>query len=134
MDGVQLDLLITGTPQEPGFKREEQDSFRFYGFRQAAAASRKSDPPYARGTLFSEPNFYCMARYFFNVHGERSGPDWVGEELPDHEAAWKEATVMAGEIFKDIDGKFRPGQDWSLEVTDERRNPLYFIRVIAEEI
>jgi hypothetical protein len=75
-----------------------------------------------------------MARYFFNVLSERSGPDWVGEELPDNEAAWKEATVIAGEVFKDIDGKFRPGQDWSLEVTDERRNPLYLIRVSAEEI
>jgi hypothetical protein len=75
-----------------------------------------------------------MAKYFFNVHGGASGPDQVGEELPNDEAAWKEATMIAGELFKDIDGKFRPGQEWSLEVTDERRNPLYFIRVSGEEI
>jgi hypothetical protein len=75
-----------------------------------------------------------MARYFFTVHHEGSGPDMEGEELPSDEAAWHEATLIAGELFKDIDGKFRPGQEWSLEVTDERRNPLYFIRVSAEQI
>jgi hypothetical protein len=133
MDGIQLDLRITGTPQEPRFKWQEQDSFRLYGLRFAAAGARIR-PRMGAGTLFLDPNFNCMARYFFNVRGERSGPDWVGEDLPDDEAAWKEATVIAGDVFKDFDGKFRPGQDWSLEVTDERRNPLYFIRVIAEEI
>jgi hypothetical protein len=75
-----------------------------------------------------------VPRYFFNVGGERSVSDTVGEELPDDEAAWKEATLIAGEIFKDIDGKLRPGHDWWLEVTDERRNPIYSIRVSAERI
>jgi hypothetical protein len=75
-----------------------------------------------------------VSRYFFNVHGEVSGPDQVGEELPNDEAAWHEATLIAGELFKEVDGKFRPGQEWSLEVTDERRNPVYFIRVSAEQI
>jgi hypothetical protein len=75
-----------------------------------------------------------MATYFFNICTAESVPDQVGEELPNDEAAWKEATMIAGEVFKDIDGKFRPGQEWSLEVTDERRNPVYFIRVSGEEI
>jgi hypothetical protein len=75
-----------------------------------------------------------MARYFFTIHNEGGAYDTEGEDLPNDEAAWREATLMAGELFKDIDGKFRPGQDWSLEVTDERRNPLYFIRVSAEQI
>jgi hypothetical protein len=57
-----------------------------------------------------------------------------GEEMPNGNAAWHEAALIAGELFKDIDGKFRPGQKWSLEVTDEHRNPFYFIRVSAEEI
>jgi hypothetical protein len=75
-----------------------------------------------------------MPRYFFNIHHEGSGPDVEGEELPNDEAAWLEATLLARELFKETDGKFRPGQEWSVEVTDERRNPLYFIRVSAEEI
>jgi hypothetical protein len=86
------------------------------------------------GTLFFGPHLLRMARYFFNVRSEGSDPDMEGEELPNDEAAWREATLVAGELFKDIDGRFRPGQEWSLEVTDERRNPLYFIRVSAERI
>jgi hypothetical protein len=35
--------------------------------------------------------------------------------------------MVAGELFKEIDGKFRPGQEWSLEVTDRQRQPLYVI-------
>jgi hypothetical protein len=75
-----------------------------------------------------------MARYFFNVVNGKSGPDMVGEELRDNEAAWHEATLIVGELFKDIDGRFRPDQEWSLEVTDERRNPIYYIRVNGEEV
>jgi hypothetical protein len=56
-----------------------------------------------------------------------------GEELLDDNAAWHEATIIAGELFKDIDGKFQPGHEWSLEVTDEQRKPLYVIRVSAEK-
>ena len=54
-----------------------------------------------------------MPRYFFNVHNVEPTVDDLGEELPDDEAAWKEATSYAGELFKDIDGRFRPGQQWS---------------------
>jgi Domain of unknown function (DUF6894) len=75
-----------------------------------------------------------MPRYFFNIHHEGSRADTEGEDLPNKEAAWREATLVAGELLRDIDGKFKPGQDWSLEVTDERRNPLYILRIFAEEI
>jgi hypothetical protein len=75
-----------------------------------------------------------MPRYFFNVHNDGSSADMEGEELPNNEAAWLEATLIAGDLFKDIHGKFKPGHEWSLEVTDERRNSLYFIRVNSEEI
>jgi hypothetical protein len=44
-----------------------------------------------------------------------------------------QATLTAGEVFKDIDGKFRPDQEWSLEVTDERRKPLYSINISARK-
>jgi uncharacterized protein DUF6894 len=70
-----------------------------------------------------------MPRYFFHTHGVRPSRDEIGEELRDDEAAWHEATLVAGEIFKDIDGKFRPDQQWSLEATDERGKPLYSIQI-----
>jgi hypothetical protein len=75
-----------------------------------------------------------MPRYFFNVCHERQSIDTEGEELPNNEAAWREATAVAGEMFRNTDGKLQPGQEWRLEVMDERRNPIYMLRVYAEEI
>ena len=57
-------------------------------------------------------------------------PDEEGEELPDMQAAWREATVTAGQIIQDLDGKLRP-RHWRLEVTDKFANPLYVIHVSA---
>jgi hypothetical protein len=74
-----------------------------------------------------------MPRYFFNVHHERASIDTVGKELPDKHAAWKEATVTAGETIHSIDGKLKPGKEWRLEVTDEFANPLYVLHVSAEQ-
>ena len=75
-----------------------------------------------------------MPRYFFNVYHDRAELDEEGEELPDVQAAWHEATVTAGQIIQDLDGRLRPGQDWRLEVTDEFANPLYVIQVTADQI
>jgi hypothetical protein len=75
-----------------------------------------------------------MPRYFFNVYHERAELDDEGEELPDAQAAWHEATVTAGQIIQDLDGKLRPGQHWRLEVTDEFANPLYVIHVSADRL
>jgi hypothetical protein len=74
-----------------------------------------------------------MPRYFFNIHYGDSSLDTQGAELPDNEAAWREATLHAGELFNDIDGKFRPGRQWQLEVTNEEGKPLYLIRVSGEK-
>jgi hypothetical protein len=74
----------------------------------------------------------AVPRYFFNVLGEARHIDSDGEELPDRHAAWNEATVMAGQILQDMDGNFRPGQTWQLEVTDEFANPLFHIQIHGE--
>jgi hypothetical protein len=73
-----------------------------------------------------------MPRYFFHVHHDTHQRDDVGEELPDKHAAWREATVTAGQILQDLDGKLRPGHDWSLEVTDEFGNRLFRLHISAE--
>ena len=75
-----------------------------------------------------------MPRYFFNVDKIPPTQDTVGEELPDDEAAWQEATIVAGEIFKDFDGRLRPGQDWSLEVADEHRTPIFLIQISTKKM
>jgi nitrate reductase beta subunit len=74
-----------------------------------------------------------MPRYFFNVYHQATHVDRDGEELPDKEEAWAEATRIAGGMIRDIDGKLRPGQDWRMEVTDEFANPLWEIRVVAQK-
>lgn len=68
-----------------------------------------------------------MPRYFFHVRDVDPSIDSVGEELPDDEAAWKEATWFAGAVCQDITGKFRPGEEWSVEVINEAGRPIYFI-------
>ena len=50
----------------------------------------------------------------------------------DRRAAWKEATITAGQIFQNLDGKLRPGGVWRMEVTDEFGHPLYIISVSAK--
>lgn len=73
-----------------------------------------------------------MPKYFFNVHDAHPIADTLGEELPNDEAAWKEATSYAGALFKDIDGKFRPGEEWRLEVTNEARETLFQICISSK--
>ena len=73
-----------------------------------------------------------MPRYFFNVYHEASEKDEIGEELPDQHAAWREATVTAGQMLQSLDGKLQPGLDWRMEVTDEFANTLYVINVSAK--
>jgi hypothetical protein len=73
-----------------------------------------------------------MPKYFFNVYHERSEPDEVGEDLPNRQAPWKEATITAGQTLQSLNGTLKPGCDWRLEVTDEFANPLYLIRISAK--
>jgi hypothetical protein len=75
-----------------------------------------------------------MPKYHFDVNSKGISAEAEGEMLKDDEAAWHEATLVAGEIFKDVDGNFRPGQEWRLEVTDKRRRPLYSITVTSKEL
>jgi hypothetical protein len=74
-----------------------------------------------------------MPRYFFHITHERTEIDDVGEELRDKHAAWKEATVTAGQMLQGIDGKLKPGRGWRMEVTDEFQNTLYVLHIQAEK-
>lgn len=56
----------------------------------------------------------------------------VGEELPDKHAAWREATVTAGQMLQSIDGKHQPNSEWRMEVMDELQNRLFVLRISAE--
>jgi len=75
-----------------------------------------------------------MPRFFFNIYHERAELDEVGEELPDLQSAWHEATITAGQILQDLDGKLRPGKDWRMEVMDESLNRLFVIFIRAKTV
>lgn len=88
----------------------------------------------ALGTELLDTHFRKMPRYFFHVHDVAPSTDEHGEELPDDEAAWLEASRYTAEVFKDLNGKFRPGQDWLVEVTDEAQEPIYFIGITSRTL
>jgi hypothetical protein len=75
-----------------------------------------------------------MPMYYFHASDAAPGLDDLGEDLPNDEAAWREATIVAGQIFRDIDGKLRPNQDWTLDVADESRSPLFQIHISTKKL
>jgi hypothetical protein len=74
-----------------------------------------------------------MPRYFFHVQHDRSVEDYEGEELPDKHAAWREATITAGQILQGLDGALTPAREWRMVVTDEFQNPLFVLHISAEK-
>ncbi|MCK1337698.1 hypothetical protein IVB38_17105 [Bradyrhizobium sp. 38] len=74
-----------------------------------------------------------MPRYYFHIKHDRHQPDTEGEELPDKHAAWKEATVTAGQILQGLDGRLTPDREWRMEVTDELENILFVLHINAEK-
>lgn len=53
--------------------------------------------------------------------------------IASDDAAWQEAKEYAGELFKDVGGKLRPGGEWRLTVTDAVRKPLYIIHIKSKK-
>jgi hypothetical protein len=74
-----------------------------------------------------------MPRYFFHIY--TIAPDSItrAEELPDKQAAWYEATIMAGQTLQSLDGKPQPNKERRMEVTDEFANPLYVLHTDTEK-
>ena len=68
-----------------------------------------------------------MPRYFFNVRKGQPIFDDLGDELADDAIAWKEATKIAGELLRSLDGSFQPGQERAVEVADSHQQTLFWI-------
>lgn len=74
-----------------------------------------------------------MPRYFFHVQHDRLQVDRVGEELPDKNSAWREATATAGRILQGLDGELLlRNRPWRMEVTDEFATPLFELWIGAK--
>jgi hypothetical protein len=72
-----------------------------------------------------------MPRYFFNVHDGTSELDAEGVDLPNICAAQEQAIRTAGELLRDMAGKFWDGEEWSLEVTDGAEHVHFTLRFSA---
>ena len=76
-----------------------------------------------------------MPLYYFQVgHGQFSGIDDNGIELLDHNTAWTEITKVCGDIVGSIARKLTQDSEWSMELLDESKKPLFRIRLVAETL
>ncbi|MGU3537760.1 DUF6894 family protein [Methylobacterium sp. A54F] len=66
-----------------------------------------------------------MPRFFFNVYDGRSEIDHDGTELSDHHEARRQAIRFAGRILDDEAHRIAIGEEWRMEVTDERGLVLF---------
>jgi hypothetical protein len=73
-----------------------------------------------------------MPLYYISTHGD--GKDVVSDpiELPDHDAAWREAAAASGEILRDISDQITPNKEWRMEVRDDRGKVLFCFRLVPE--
>lgn len=71
-----------------------------------------------------------MPRYSFHIQHKNVRDETV-MDLPDTDAAWKEATITAGQILGDLDGALT-GPEWRMEVTDEAGNLIGVLRLLIE--
>jgi len=74
-----------------------------------------------------------VPRYFFNVHDGKDLPDTEGVELPNRDAAHREAFHTAGEMLKAADRTFLKGDVWEMHVTDEVGKTVCRLRFSAED-
>jgi hypothetical protein len=69
-----------------------------------------------------------MPRYFFTVlYGDESELKNEGLDLRSNDEAWVEATVACAELLRDLDGRLKPGENWSMQVKDENGRDLYLL-------
>src|SRR5450631_3511802 len=66
-----------------------------------------------------------LPKYFFHVYHNEPEIDYEGEELPDKHAAWREATVIAGQTLQGLDGKLQPGREWRMRL--RTNSPILFM-------
>ncbi|TNC05406.1 hypothetical protein FF100_35755 [Methylobacterium terricola] len=74
-----------------------------------------------------------MPRFFFNVYDGVSMLDDMGSELANWQEARIKAIQFAGEIFMSEAQSIALGEDWRIEVTDERNLVLFRLDFISVE-
>lgn len=66
-----------------------------------------------------------MPRFHFNIFDGISDLDRTGTELPDWREARLEAIRRAGAIFRDTPKTLALGEEWRMEITDQKGLVLF---------
>ncbi|SEH88937.1 hypothetical protein SAMN02799636_04301 [Methylobacterium sp. 275MFSha3.1] len=74
-----------------------------------------------------------MPRFFFNIYDGVSMLDDTGTELADWQEARIQAIELAGAVIKDEAKHIALGEDWRIEMTDERKLVLFRFDFITLE-
>ena len=74
-----------------------------------------------------------MPRYHFNIYDGITSIDREGTELPDIQAARREAIIFAGAVIEDTGKRLKLGEEWRMEVTDDDGLILFRLDFIVSE-
>jgi hypothetical protein len=76
-----------------------------------------------------------MPLYFFRIRsGQFSGASDQGTDLADDEKAWQELTRVCGDLVGSITRNLKQDSEWSMELLDETKKPVFRIRLAAETL
>jgi hypothetical protein len=76
-----------------------------------------------------------MSQYFFRIsHGRYSGASDHGSEFESREAAWAEMTKVCANLLGGISRSLKQNGEWSMELLDEAKKPVFRIRLVAESL
>jgi hypothetical protein len=71
--------------------------------------------------------------YFRIRNGPFSGAADQGTELADDSPAWEELTGICSDLVGSIAGRLKQNAEWQMELLDESKNPVFRIRLVAEQ-
>lgn len=72
-----------------------------------------------------------MPKYHFNVHDGVSIPDIEGHEMTSLQAAQEAAIQLSGHLIRELGPDFWEGEEWKMEVTDDRGLILFQLMFVA---
>jgi hypothetical protein len=74
-----------------------------------------------------------VPRYFFHVHDSVDIIDQEGTEFPGLQEARGEAVVTAGEMLRDVGGRFWNSGEWRIWVTDEAGQTVCALKFSSDQ-
>jgi hypothetical protein len=82
------------------------------------------------------PNRQAIALpvYFFRIESGHYSGMADGIDLVDHAIAWDEMTKVCGDLVGGISRKMKQNSEWSMELLDEAKKPVFRIRLVAETL